>query len=161
MWSRTLNKINKSTEWLTCVFLVIMVIIVFMQIISRTFTQSSFPWTEELARYLMIWLTFLGAAFSFQHGAHIGISMFIDKLPKKAAAIVQAIICILCIGLFSVLVVKGYELVGKSANQTSPAMSLPMNYVYWIIPISGVLMILNVIDVTIKNMMTLWKGEAV
>ncbi|HIV74023.1 MAG TPA: TRAP transporter small permease [Candidatus Pseudogracilibacillus intestinigallinarum] len=161
MWSKIVTNINKITELLTSSFLVIMVAIIFMQIVSRVLIQSSFPWTEELARFLMIWVTFLGAAFSFQHGAHIGISMLTDKLPNKLNSIVQLCIGILCTALFLVLLVKGIELVGKSGNQTSPAMSIPMNYVYLIIPISAVLLIMNVIDVSIKQCIKNWKGESV
>src|SRR5699024_2807539 len=159
MWSKTVNGINRATEWLTSFFLVVMVVIIFMQIVSRLIMNSSFPWTEELARYLMIWLTFLGAAFSFQYGAHIGVEILTSKFPQKTAAVFQVIVALLCTVLFAILVVKGFELVGKSTAQTSPAMSIPMNYVYLIIPISGMLMILNVIDVTIKNVRARWKGE--
>src|SRR5690625_5147839 len=88
MWSKTLGGINKVTKYMTSGFLIVMVVIIFLQIVSRIVIQSSFSWTEELARFLMIWLTFLGAAFSFQHGAHIGISMLTDKLPKKVSAII-------------------------------------------------------------------------
>lgn len=159
MWVKTINGINRFTEWMTGIFLVIMVIIIFVQIVSRILIQSSFPWTEELARYLMIWLTFLGASFSFQYGAHIGVEILTSKVPKKVAAFFQVIAALFCIFLFVLLVVKGYELVGKSTMQTSPALSIPMNYVYMIIPISGILMILNVIDVTIKNLLGIKKEE--
>ncbi|HLS67185.1 MAG TPA: TRAP transporter small permease [Pseudogracilibacillus sp.] len=159
MWSKTLGGINKVTKYMTSGFLIVMVVIIFLQIVSRIVIQSSFSWTEELARFLMIWLTFLGAAFSFQHGAHIGISMLTDKLPKKVSAIITLLVGILCSVLFVILTVKGFELVGKSANQTSPAMRIPMSYVYWVIPISGVLLTLNVADVSVRQMITLWKGE--
>jgi len=159
MWTKTLRSINKATQYLTSAFLVVMVVIIFLQIVSRVVVQSSFSWTEELARFLMIWLTFLGAAFSFQHGAHIGISMLTERLPKKVNAIITLIVGLLCTILFVILTVKGYELVGKSSGQTSPAMRIPMSYVYWIIPISGVLLTINVLDVSIRQMVKLWKGE--
>jgi len=158
MWSKTINFVNKTTEFVTSTFLVVMVVVVFLQIVSRIIIQSSFPWTEELSRFLMIWLTFLGAAFSFQYGAHIGITLITNKIPKKLSAILQMIVAVLCIVLFAILMVKGYELVMKSASQVSPALGIPMNYVYAVIPISGFLMTINVIDVTIKQSMTLWKG---
>lgn len=160
MWSKALHGVNKGTEFLTSAFLVIMVVIIFLQIISRILIQSSFPWTEELARFLMIWLTFLGAAFSFQYGAHIGITLITNKIPRKLAAVVQVIVCLLCVSLFSILIVQGYDLVMRSTTQVSPALGLPMNYVYTIIPISGLLMTLNVVDVTIKQTRTMWKGGA-
>lgn len=59
-----------------------MVLAVFVQIISRALFNMSFPWTEELARYLMIWVTFLGASFAFQYGAHISIEAFVTRLKK-------------------------------------------------------------------------------
>ena len=161
MWDKFVRSINKVTELLTSSFLAIMVIIIFVQIVSRVLVQSSFPWTEELARFLMIWVTFLGAAFSFQHGAHIGISMLTNKLPKKLNGIIQLLVGLLCTILFAVLFIKGLELVDKSASQTSPAMRLPMNYVYLIIPISAILLIINVIDVSIKQFIGKWKGESV
>lgn len=158
MWSKAINYVNKTTELVTSTFLVIMVVVVFLQIVSRIIIQSSFPWTEELSRFLMIWLTFLGAAFSFQYGAHIGITLITNKIPKKLQAILQIIVAFLCTILFAVLMVKGYELVMKSTTQVSPALGIPMNYVYMVIPLSGLLMTLNVIDVTIKQTLALWKG---
>src|SRR5699024_371587 len=161
MWSKIVTNINKITELLTSSFLVIMVAIIFVQIVSRVLVQSSFPWTEELARFLMIWVTFLGAAFSFQHGAHIGISMLTNKLPKKLNGIIQLLIGLLCTILFDVLFIQVLELVDKSASQTSPAMRLPLNYVYLLIPISAILLIINLIDVSIKQLIGKWKGESV
>lgn len=158
MWSKAINYVNKTTELVTSTFLVIMVVVVFLQIVSRIIIQSSFPWTEELSRFLMIWLTFLGAAFSFQYGAHIGITLITNKVPRKLQAVLQIIVALLCIILFTVLMVKGYELVMKSTTQVSPALGIPMNYVYMVIPVSGFLMTLNVIDVTLKQSIALWKG---
>lgn len=158
MWSKIIGTINKITELLTGTFLLVMVVIIFFQILSRIFTGGSFPWTEELARYLMVWLTFLGAAFSFQYGAHIGIELITRKLSNIMAMVAQVIVCLLSSALFALFVVKGIELVVSSANQSSPALSIPMSYVYSIIPISGVLMILNVVDVSMKRVNKL-RGE--
>ncbi|WP_042349413.1 TRAP transporter small permease [Bacillus massiliigorillae] len=151
IWNKAINGINKVSAFLTSTFLVLMVILVFIQIVSRIIFQSSFSWTEEVSRYLMIWLTFIGAAFSFQHGAHVGVELLTSKLPAKVSAILQVFVAILCMILFYVMIVKGLELVDHSSLQHSPALRLPMSFVYLIIPISGVLMALNMIDITIKN----------
>src|SRR5690625_7133920 len=108
MWSKTLGGINKVTKYMTSGFLIVMVVIIFLYIVSRIVSQSFFSWTEELARFLMIWLTFLGAAFYFHHGVHIGISMLSDKLPKKVSAIITLLDGILCSVLFVILTVKGF-----------------------------------------------------
>lgn len=130
------------------VFLVMMVVLIFWQIISRAVFGSSFSWTEELARFLMIWVMFLGAGIAFQYGAHISVESFVSRFPIHLQKIVQIIIAALSISLFLILLVKGYEISSKMMLQKSPALKLPMGYVYTIIPISAVLQILNIIDTT-------------
>lgn len=151
MWKRFMNGINSATEWLTAVFLSVMVLLIFAQIVSRLFFSSSFAWTEELARYLMIWSTFLGASFAFKYGAHIGVEVFVRKLPNLVKNIVQVIASLASLVFFIFMISKGWEIIGRSMVQTSPALEIPMGYVYMIFPISGVLMCLNLIDVTIKS----------
>jgi len=151
MWDKTIRLINRTVENVTAVALMTMVIVVFWQIISRVIFSSSFPWTEELSRYLMIWITLLGASIAFQYGAHIGVEVLVMKLNRKLRNAVQIIASLCCLALFAILIVKGIEIVGKSMVQKSPAMTLPMGYAYLIMPISGVLMTLNLLDVTIKS----------
>lgn len=153
MWSKSIKIINRVTEGFSAILLFGMVVLIFLQIVSRLLLESSFPWTEEVARFMMIWLTFLGTAFAFQYGAHIGVEFFVEKFPKMLRAIVQVIVGIICLSFFVLLIVKGYELASGALVQTSPALNVPMGYVYSVIPISGVLMSLNLIDVTIKTLL--------
>ncbi|MFD0956008.1 TRAP transporter small permease [Virgibacillus alimentarius] len=142
-----------TTEWLTALFLAVMVLLIFIQIVSRLFFSVSFSWTEEVARYLMIWSTFLGASFAFKYGAHIGVEVFVRKMPRIIKNIVQIIASLASLAFFVILISMGWEIIGLSMVQTSPALDIPMGYVYIIFPISGVLMILNLIDVTIKSIL--------
>ncbi|KGP90636.1 C4-dicarboxylate ABC transporter permease [Pontibacillus chungwhensis BH030062] len=152
MWRSILDRINKLTEDITALFLLIMVLLVFVKILTRVLFQSSFPWTEELSRYLMIWITFLGASIAFKYAAHIGFDLIVNKLPGMLKKIFQVISAIACLTFFILLIVKGYELCGRSMVQSSPALDLPMAYVYAIIPISGILMSINLVDTTINKM---------
>lgn len=97
MWGRSIKLLNRSTENITAVLFVAMVLIVFLQIISRAVFSSSFPWTEEAARFLMIWVTFLGASFAFQYGAHISIEAFVSKLSQSAGNVAQVLGALACI----------------------------------------------------------------
>ncbi|MFD1020190.1 TRAP transporter small permease [Thalassobacillus hwangdonensis] len=151
MWRSTLDRINKGTENIAAVFLFTMVLLVFLKVVTRVLIQSSFPWTEELSRYLMIWITFLGASIAFNYAAHIGVDFVVDKLPRMLKAVVQVIAAAACMVFFLLLIFKGFELMGRSMIQSSPALNLPMGYVYAIIPISGILMSFNLVDSTIKK----------
>jgi len=68
-----------------------MVILVFFQIVSRALLGTSYAWTGEIARFSMVWITFLGASFSFKYGAHISIDIFIKKFPIKVAKVITVI----------------------------------------------------------------------
>ncbi|WP_408010342.1 TRAP transporter small permease [Pseudalkalibacillus sp. A8] len=151
MWKSILHRVNKATENVAALFLFLMVLLVFLKVVTRVLIQSSFPWTEELSRYLMIWITFLGASIAFKYAAHIGVDFIVDKLPRVLKIVFQVIAAAACLVFFVLLIVKGYELTGRSMIQRSPALNLPMGYVYAIIPISGVLMSINLVDSTIKK----------
>lgn len=153
MWTRFLNGVNKSTEWLTAGILATMVVLIFIQIISRVILSSSFAWTDEVARYLMIWLTFLAASVGFKHGAHIGVEVFVRNLPKTLKIILQIIAALASFVFFVIMISMGWEIISVSMKQTSPALNIPMGYVYIIFPISGMLIILNLIDATIKSVL--------
>lgn len=152
MWNKGLRLLNRYTENLTAVMLATMVILIFIQIVSREVVGSSFSWTEEVARFLMIWITFLGASFAFQHGAHIGIDYFKMKLPERVQKVFEVLTLISCSIFFAVMMVQGFELVDRSMSQTSSALNLPMGYAYLVIPISGLLMFINLLDVTWKKL---------
>ena len=150
MWQKSLRLLNKSTEAFTMSLMFAMVLLVFFQVISRALFDSSFSWTTELARYMMIWVVFLGGGIAFQHAAHISIEALAEKLSNVWKKVVQAFVAIACIAFFIILIVTGIEFSSASMTQTSPALQIPMGLVYLAIPISGVLQILNVIDINIS-----------
>ena len=152
MWTKGLRILNRSIENLTAAMIATMVILVFIQVLSREIVGSSFAWTEEVARYLMIWLTFLGGSFAFQHGAHIGIEFFLTKLPTFFQKVVTVLAALSSSLSFFYMVVYGFDIVGRQMGQTSAALNIPMGYVYLVIPISGILMFINLVDVTIKSL---------
>jgi len=149
-----IKKINRTVEFLMVLFLIIMVLVVFFQIVSRTIWGSSFLWTEEVARFLMIWVMFLGSALAFQYGAHISIEAIFNRLPSYAQKSVQIIITIVCITFFLIFMVEGFDLSQRAMVNRSPALNIPMGYVYSVIPITGMLGIINLIDVTIRYLRT-------
>ena len=152
MWTKSMKVINRTTELFSALLLLTMVALVFIQIVSRVIISSSFPWTEEIARFMMIWITFLGAAVAFQYGAHIGVEAFVERLPAKVRSFFIVIAMLICLSFFILLIVFGYQLAIGAFVQTSPALKIPMGYIYYIIPISGLLMSLNLLDVTFKTL---------
>ncbi len=155
IWNKLLVNLNRLTASITMIFVVVMVCLIFLQIVMRLLFNTSFVGTDELARYLMISIIFLGASLAFQYGSHISIDLFLNKMSKPSQKILQTIVAILCIILLIVIIIKGFELVSLTMVQRSPSLMIPMGYIYSVIPISAILQILNIVDVTIK----FWKNE--
>lgn len=139
------NKINRILAPTLAALMALMTINVLWQVFSRYILQSPSSFTDELARYLLIWLGMLGAAYAAGQGNHLAIDLLSDRLNGSQKIVVRRIISSLIITfVFAVMVIGGGRLVyitGK-LNQTSAALHIPLTVVYAIIPISGILIIL-------------------
>lgn len=151
MWDKLIHGVNRFVGQVCATFLVVMVVLIFVQILMRELVASSFPWTEEVSRYLMVWITLLGAGLAFQHGAHIGIEALVHRLPSPAAKVARGVAALACAAFFLVMIVQGLDILDNAMQQRSPALRIPMGYVYLAVPISGLYMLLNLIDVTVKE----------
>jgi len=112
------------------------------QVISRYVFASPSSWTEEVARFLLIWIGVLGASYAFRTGVHLGLDVLPKKLTGTPATILK-MFTVLVVMIFSVLVlmVGGANLVMLTweLKQYSAVLGLPIAFVYSVIPISGVL----------------------
>tara|TARA_R110000868_G_scaffold107780_2_gene294785 strand:+ start:55007 stop:55402 length:396 start_codon:yes stop_codon:yes gene_type:complete len=121
-----------------------MVINVLWQVFSRYFLGEPSSFTDELARYLMIWVGILGAAYVSGRNSHVAIDVLPSRLNDTKQKKLKTIVRILII-LFSItaLVIGGSRLVYITyvLKQFSPALQMPLALVYMVIPISGILII--------------------
>ena len=123
-----------------------MVITVTWQVFSRYVLNDPSSFTEELSRYLMVWLGLLGASYLFGKKGHLAITLLADNIPAKLNVALQLIINLLVLFFASIAMIRGgSQLIGRTMEQFSPALHLPMGYVYCILPVSGCLIILYVI----------------
>lgn len=138
------EKLDTFLEKVLIVIMIIMVVNVLWQVFSRFIISSPSSFTEELARYSLIWISVLGAAYVAGKKMHLAIDLLPTKLKGRNQIIVEVIIelCILFFGL-AVMVIGGYNLVYISflLGQLSAAMQIPIGYVYLVIPISGLFMV--------------------
>lgn len=143
-----MDKILKHIDkWLSnfLVFLMtIMVLTVTWQVFSRFILQAPSSYTEELARFLLIWIGLLGSSYALRTKSHLGIDLITQKASRKRKDTVNIIVnAIIILFSFFVMVVGGLYLVDLtlSLNQISAALGIKMGYVYLVVPLSGTLMI--------------------
>ena len=137
--------LDKTLVLLLASLMVAMVVSVVWQVLSRYLFVVPAAWTEELARFLLIWIGMLGAAFAYRSGSHLGIDLLSAKLEGKSKVLLSRVIHLSCLVFAgSVLVIGGGALVAMTweLKQYSAAIGLPIAFVYAVIPASGILICL-------------------
>lgn len=136
---KQLDKILGTIEdFLGVTFLAGMVILIFMQVVLRYCFNHALNWSEEGARYLMIWCTGFGISASVRVGANIGIQAIVDALPGKAGKAVRLLCEVLTLLIFAFLTWAA-ALFAKTAwisGQLAPSLQIPMFYIYLALPVS-------------------------
>ena len=140
-FDRAFVRINRS---ILIVILGAMAVMVFANVALRFTTAHSILWVEEVSRYLMIWLTFLGSGVVLRYGAHIGIDTLQERFPR-AAPVVRVIICVLLLGFFAAMAGLGARYAMLTWGQTTPVLEIPIGAVYLAMPIGFALMIVHLL----------------
>jgi len=113
--------------------------VITLQIVSRVLF-SAVGWTEEVARFLLVWITFLAATLAFQRGRHIAVTFAVDALPGRLRQVARAVTILTVIAFMVALVVIGYRYMQVQSFQKSASLRLSMTYVYAVIPLSAAVM---------------------
>ncbi|WP_159820934.1 TRAP transporter small permease [Colwellia sp. 20A7] len=156
-----MNKIVSVIDYLLkymLIFLIIAIVLaVLWQVLSRYLLTSPSSGSEEIARFLLIWISLLGAAYSYRIKLHLGLDIVVKKMSDKQQQF-ATMFCHFMVLLFSLLVllVGGSNLVLITFNpvQISPALGFHIGYVYTVLPLTGFLMsvyALNELMLSVKS----------
>lgn len=120
-----------------------MSVIVGWNVAGRYVTGNSLTWADEVARYSMIWLTFLGSGLALRHGAHAAITNAQDALPGRCQRILRLAILLVLFAFFGFMVWVGIDYMNRMAIQKSAALQVPMKWIYAAMPAGFALMIVH------------------
>ncbi len=155
--------INRIIEVILIGLMAAMVLDVIWQVFTRFILRHPSSFTEELAGFLLIWIGVLGACYALRTRAHLGIDILTFKLKgiKKQFTEIIVYSLVIAFALF-VMVIGGFRLVKLTLalNQISPALGIKMGYVYFVIPLSGILMIYYSIGFIIDRLKNKDTGES-
>jgi TRAP-type C4-dicarboxylate transport system permease small subunit len=159
---QTLYKIWDHLEEYVLVYsLMVSVALVFVQVVMRRVFNNSLSWSEELARYLYVWQTWLGVSYAARNGTHLRITMLKDRLPAKAQQILEILVVLVWMGFGIFVIYQGMGVVNTIASfgQKSSALKIPMQFCYMSIPVGMFLMCIRIVERTVKDQF-LQKKEA-
>lgn len=135
-----LSGLERGLMFLFCM----LVIDVSWQVFARYFVDVQTAFTEELARYILIWLALLGTAYVRSFKGQMSIDYLYKKLNKRSQFVITVLIeVVICLFTFAVMIVGGVNLmyITLKLGQISPALNFPIGYVYSVVPISGLVII--------------------
>jgi TRAP-type transport system small permease protein len=139
-------------KWSAIIMAILMTVMIFLQVIFRYVIGSSLSSSEELARYAFIWSVAMGTAIALKTRSHMGVELLVDNLPKNIRKYVEVFASFLNLTFFAILIIYGFSMTAKTMDQLSPALSLPMGFVYICIPLSAVVLFLCEVDNTIQDL---------
>lgn len=135
--------LGKITLFVVIILTGILVITVLTGVFFRYIIRDSLSWTEELARYLMIWAALLAVSVGIKDKEHVGIQLLIKQFPPRITKLITFVVYIITIAFLAVLTYKGYQVADRAKNQVSLALNISMYWPLMSIPVSGALAIIQ------------------
>jgi C4-dicarboxylate transporter DctQ subunit len=148
---KTFSVLNKIIEVTSVVILVLVSLVVFYSVLLRYVFKSPLAWSEEVARYMFIWMVFLGFSIAEKSGDHFRIEVFIEMVTPKVRLIIEIFLNILIFYALFVLFQEGMNYYQQGKSGLSTILEMPLNYIYIALPISMVLTFLNRLDTAQKQ----------
>ena len=152
--SAIIRYLEKVLKFLVITALGLMLLIVFFQVISRYVFNYTPSFAEELSRYLFVWIVFLSLPLVAQTGGHMAIETITSRLSGVKLKICRILASIFTMTFLSIMTWQGIRMVMIADFQTSPAMVIPMSWVYVVIPFGCGLMGIFVLMDFIKLLQT-------
>jgi TRAP-type C4-dicarboxylate transport system permease small subunit len=126
-----------ANRWLLIIILAVMSVIIFANVGLRYLTSQSIEWAEEVARHLMIWLTFVGCGPVLRYGGHIAVENLQDVLPRPVAQAIRLVIALLMFAFFAYL--------DRTQYQQTPATQISFAFIYASLPVGAAVSIIHLL----------------
>ena len=151
-----IDTMNRAIKWLLASLMFGMVVCTLWQVMVRFLLTSfgvtiSAPWTEELSRYFMIWIIFLGGAVACRRSQLIALEIIMLRLPRRLGIAMRYLALFTCLAFYVLMCQLGLQFLEFGAIETSPVMGIAKNWVYWAMPVGFVLMIVNTLALVLES----------
>lgn len=147
------NILGKGVERVCMILVVSLAVIVFLQVFNRFILKAPLAWSEDLAMLLFQWVAFLGAAVGVKRTRHFGIELVVKKMSAGTRHWIEIAVIPLVVGAVAVvMIVQGYNLIQFNLNRVYSSMDLSYIWAYLPIPVSGVLIIIFLIEQEVQRL---------
>ncbi len=149
---KILRVIRRINEAIIVVLFAVMATVVFIQVIARYIFNAPPSWSEEIARYLQVWLVMLASAICMQRGQHITITYITDLLPAYLERALGVLMNLVVIVYLLIVVRYSGELMKAASLQRTPATNLPMLAVYLSVLVGTILILIESVVTLVRRL---------
>jgi len=142
---------EKAVYYTLVVMMIVMTLTVIVQVFLRYIFSFSLSWSEEVARYLMIWVAFLGGSLALKKGLHIGVEFLLVRVSSRTRRWVSILSKMFILIFLIYLTIGGIKITWAVRDQSSPALLFSMAYAYLSAPVGGLLMAIQAIHSLIEE----------
>lgn len=135
--------LNRITEYVIAVMMGVMTVIIALQVFTRYVLHDSLTWTEEIGRYLMIWICFLGSAMALKYGEHISVTFIAERFAPRIRQGLRLAIALAVLAFFSLATWEGVLMTLQVSGQQAPVTWISMAWAYSCIPVGCFFMMIH------------------
>jgi TRAP-type C4-dicarboxylate transport system permease small subunit len=148
---RGLNVLARAAEQSCFLAVIVMTGLTLIQVVLRYIFRMPLVWTEEASVFLMIWMAFVGAGVAMRRGAHIAMTVLVERFPPGVTRGFIALSRLLMLAFLAVVAWQGWLLAMSVGGQRSPALAIPMTWPYLTMPFGAAFMGLQLIAVMLES----------
>ena len=130
-----------SCRWGVVLLVAAITVIVALGVFFRFVLNNSLPWTEEVAKFVMVWLAFIGAPVVLKEGGHIAIDFIPTRLPSPLGHLLLMVIQVVVMVVLGVLVYQGWALAWNALPQIAATVEISLFYIFLAVPIGSAMML--------------------
>lgn len=140
---RAVRVLEKVAGVFLIVDLSLIIFLMIMQVVNRYVLKNPFSWTEELARYLYVWGTIIGAGMALRRFEMVGVTFVVDLFKPRLRKLFRVVAVLVVTVLFYYFARYGYALLYTAliGRTLSPALQMPMAVIYSVFPVGGALIV--------------------
>lgn len=159
-WLKIDRWIEKLQTWICIVLFSAILVMGTIQIVARYLSTVSVPWTEELMRFCMIWLTMVGSALTVRVDGHVSVDIVLTYMKShRRKAILFVMARLICVFFLIVYFPSAIQLIMRSATSRAVSLPIPYGYVYAAVPVGIVMMLLSYLTTIPRMAKEYAKGE--
>jgi len=136
-------QIGKHAGW---TLIGMMTLVILLQVFFRYVLGNALTWSEEVARFMMIWMTFLVAPVAYRHGVNVSLDFFASRITGRAKEMVTIALNLLVILFLAIFFFESFGLIERGLKLKASTINIKMAYIYMILPISFFMMFLVALE---------------